>query len=169
MTSYEISHDVVYNHTRMSTGNEQMCACAVSNQHHPFWERMGMVYCLFIKPSVHLLLQFRKCLKMLKVKTLLRRESWGIFVNLLRIWAQMNSVLSCVLLLGAQGAQSSKYMCSLTGSLGHLVVLLLIHVVHHSPCHPPLALSSTYATYIEFVSEFRTVMAREHSWRMDGI
>ena len=36
-------------------------------------------------------------------------------------------------------------------------------------CAPSLALSTTYTTYPQFVSEFRTCMASEHSWRMDGL
>ena len=36
-------------------------------------------------------------------------------------------------------------------------------------CTPSLELPSTYATYTEFVSEFRRCMASDFSWIMDGV
>ena len=36
-------------------------------------------------------------------------------------------------------------------------------------CGPSLTLSSTYVTYMEFVSEFRMIMTAEQSWIMDGL
>lgn len=36
-------------------------------------------------------------------------------------------------------------------------------------CSPSLELSSTYATYQEFVTEFKTCLFNEHSWIMDAV
>jgi len=75
----------------------------------------------------------------------------------------MNSVLSFVLLLEALFAQILTIEVEfnmLSGASRH---------PHCSYMHPLLQLPSTYATYTEFVSEFRKCTASEYSWIMDYI
>ena len=141
-----------------------MMYSGVPQQHRSFWDRMGVIGLLSVYRA-----------QSVCPATVLRmiEDAEGQNATEERILGYLRQFV------GNMGADELRtFLRFATGSA--VCSALKIHVAFNvlsgaarrpiaHTCTPSLELSSTYATYSEFVSEFRKCIASDYSWIMDGI
>ena len=159
----QVTNVATYEFLIKPTAALAMIHSGVPQQHRPFWDRMGVTGLLSLYQA--------QC-------------------------ACPATVLSMIEDAEGQNASQERilrYLCQFIGNMGSDELHTFLRFVTGSSvcsalkievefnmsgasrrpiahtCTPSLELPSTYATYTEFVSEFRKCMASEYSWIMDGI
>ena len=160
----QVTNVATYEFLVKPTAALAMIHSGVPQQHHPFWDRMGV-------SGLFSLYQAQSACPATVLSMI--EDAEGLNATQERILGYLRQFI------GNMGSDKLRtFLRFVTGSsvcsaLKIQVEFNMLSGASRRPiahtCTPSLELPSTYATYTEFVSEFRRCMASDFSWIMDGV